>query len=271
MRRACKGSVVVSVGLLAGVAYGQVGVIFSVTGSSPLAKAAEEFEARYGIPISYEDPAYAYDGDLVDHTDPDYKRSHPDGPKALVPKGGTVVLRGNFHAPVRSSVDAMPLLQSLLDDHARAGNPGEFALVPSGDGVVIVPTKVRDANGFLVPDQSPLEVRISFPELQRTDLETLDAICGTILADSGMKVGVASHNFDGLRSTEARGKYYVTIGANNEPARSVLQRTLARLERPEPGNKTPIPKMAWSLLYVPGQKIYVLNVGQVLVEAPVFR
>jgi hypothetical protein len=200
MRRACKGSIVVGIGLLAGVAYGQVGVIFSVTGSSPLAKAAEEFEARYGIPISYEDPAYAYDGDLIDHTDPDYKGSHPGGSRALDPKVGTVVLRGNFRALVRSSTDAMPLLQSLLDDHVRAGNPGEFALIPNGDGVAIVPTRVRSANGVLSPDQSPLEVRISLPELKRTAKQTLDAICGAIQANSGKQIGVASSPFIGLQS-----------------------------------------------------------------------
>jgi hypothetical protein len=265
MRRACKGSVVVGIGLLAGVAYGQVGVIFSLTDSRPLAKAAEEFEARYGIPISYEDPAYAYNGDLIDHTDPDYKRSHPGGFRALDPKVGTVVLRGNFRALVRSSADAMAMLQSLLDDHLRAGNAGEFALISNGDGVAIVPARVRNANGVLSPDQSPLETRISLPELRRTATQTLDAIGGAIRTNSGKEVGVASSPFIGMQP------YSVTIGANNEAARGVLQRTLAGLEYADGRTVGHIPKMAWSLLYVPGQKIYLLNVRQVLVEAPVFR
>lgn len=268
MGRTLKDSIIIAINLLASVAYGQqVGIILSATDPRPLAKAAQAFELHYGIPMSYEDPAYAYDGDLIDKTDPTYKISHPDV-RALIPKGGSVVLRGNLSALVSSPTDAIPLLQPLLDDHVRAGNPGEFALVQSGDGVVIVPTKVRDANGILLADQSPLEVRISFPELQRTDLETLDAICGTILANSGKKVMVATTPFIGLRSSGARGSYYVTIGANNEPARSVLQRTLAGLQWPDPRTQGSILKMGWRLLYDPGQKVYALNVHQVFKEAP---
>ena len=267
MRRACKGSVVVGIGLLA-VVYGQQvareGVILSETGPRPLAKAAEALEGRYGIPVSYEDPAYVYDGDIVDFTDPAYKISHP-GIRALGVKSGSVVLRGNLSASVRSPADAISLFQSLLDDHVRAGNPGEFALVQSGDGVVIVPTKVRDANGILSPDQSPLEVRISFPEQERTANEAMDAICGAILANSGKKVVLGMDPFGGIRSTDPRGAratYYVTIGATNEPARSVLQRTLAGLQWANPSIKSPILKMAWRLLYDPGERAYALNVHQ---------
>jgi hypothetical protein len=143
--------------------------------------------------------------------------------------------------------------------------------MPSGDGVVIVPTKVRDANGILSPDKSPLEVSISLPTQERTAKEAMDAICAAILANSGKKVVMGQEPFStGLRSTDARGAksaYYVTIGATNEPARSVLQRTLASLEWANPRIKSPIPKMAWRLLYDPGERVYALNVHQLLWEA----
>jgi hypothetical protein len=260
MRRAYKNTVIVGIGLL-GAAYGQVGVIFSVSGSKPLAKAAEEFEAKYGIPISYEDPAYAYPGELVDHTDPGYSKSHPEGPRALSLKGGgSLVLHADPKMAVRSSAAAMPLLQSLLDEHVRAGYPGEFKLVPNGDGVAIVPVAVRNLNGVSLPDQSPLETTISLPESKRTAMETLNAICGAIRNNSGKNIGVASGPFIGTQP------YSVTIGAANEPARSVLQRTLAGLEYVDTHTQARIPKMAWSLLYDPGQKVYLLNVHQVLKE-----
>lgn len=265
MKRTCKGSLVLGIGLVAGVAYGQVareGIILSATGPRPLVKATDELEGRYGIPVSYEDAAYAYEGDLVDETDPAYKISHP-GIRALGVKSGSVVLRGNLNALVRSPADAMSLFQSVLDDHVRAGNPGEFALVQSGDGVVIVPIRVREASGILVPDQSPLEVRISLPDLERTDLETLYAICAAIQANSGRTVRVGTTPFLGLRSSDTRGSYYVTIGASNEPARGVLQRTLAGLQWADPLTQGPILKMAWWLLYDPGERVYALNVHQV--------
>jgi hypothetical protein len=270
MKRTCKGSLVLGIGLVAGVGYGQVAgevIILSATGPRPLVKAADQLEARYGIPVSYEDATYAYEGDLVDETDPAYKLSHP-GIRALGVKNGSAVLRGNLSASVRSPADAMPLFQSLLDDYVRAGNPGEYALVQSGDGVVIVPTRVRNENGVLLPDQSPLETRISFPELQRTDLETLAAICGAILANSGKKVVVGTTPFGGLQSPGTRGSYYVTIGASNEPARSVLQRTLAGLQWADSRTQGPILKMGWWLLYDPGERVYALSVHQVFREAP---
>ena len=267
MRRKHKGSVVVSIGLFATLAYGQT-VIISVTGARPLDQAAEQFEARYGIPVSYEDATYVYKGDLVDKTHPDYAKSHPDGPRALFPKGGTLVLRGDPNLPfyVAPGNAAMPLLKSLLDAHVKAGIPGEFKVIPNGDGLDIVPVAVKDVAGILSPDQSPLETKISLPELKRTGDETLNEICKAILASSGKKVGVGSSPFMGVQSIPP---YSVTIGARNEPARSVLQRSLPILKYYDSRTMGHIPKMAWSLLYDPGQKIYALNVRYALFE--VFR
>lgn len=263
MRRVYKRNVVIGIGLLVGgVASGQVGVIFSVTDSKPLAQAAEKFEVRYGIPVSYEDPTYAYDGDLVDHTDPAYKQSHPNGPRALSPKVGTVAFQADPHMAVSSAAAAMPLIQSLLDDHVKAGNLGQFKLIPNPyeDGIAIVPVAIRNAAGVLSPDQSPLETKISFPQLQRTAMQTLDAICGAIQANTGKQIGVASAPFGGQ-------PYSATIGANNETARNVLQRTLANIRYPD-GQTGQLPKTSWNLLYDPGVKMYLLNVRQVLREVP---
>jgi hypothetical protein len=255
MRTACA----ISISLLAGLAYGQ-GVIFSVTDAKPLAEAAQLFELRYGIPISYEDPAYSWAGELGDATDPEFAKSHPNGLRGLYLKGSrTLVLRGDPHQAVRSASDAMPLLQSLVDDHLKAGYPRQFKLIPNGDGIDIVPTAVKNAAGILVADESLLETRITLPELQRTAGQTLDAICEAIRTSTGKNIGVASNQFQSLY-------WVVTLGANNEPARTVLQRTLAGLHTNSAGAQ--IPKAAWSLMYGPGLKIYLLNVRQVVAEVP---
>src|SRR5205823_621062 len=125
------GSTTAATLLLASVTYGQAGpqvVIFSATDPRPLAKAAELFERRYGIPISYEDVAYAYDGDVIDQINPEDKKTHPDV-RALIPKGGSVELRGQAGAIAHTPSDARLMLQTVLDGHAKAGNPGEFALL----------------------------------------------------------------------------------------------------------------------------------------------
>ena len=260
MTRACAYiSVVVSIGLLAGLAHGQT-VIFSVTG---LAQAAEQFEMRYGVPVSYEDANYAYAGDLIDQTRPDYARSHPNTPRLFSPKSGPLTLRGDpkEHLSLfNAAADAMPMLQSLLDDHVKAGYPGQFKLIPSGDGLDIVPVAVKNANGILLPDQSLLETKITLPVVRRNDIEILDAICAAVRTNSGKNIGVATNQFVSLY-------WVVTIGADNEPARTVLQRALDGLKfTGDPTDK--VPKAAWSLRYAPGLEMYLLNVRQVVAEAP---
>jgi hypothetical protein len=64
----------------------------SVNDGSPVAKAIEELVARYGYVITYEDPRYAYEGDLQDVTT-QVRRDldqYPPGkaPKVIVPRGG---------------------------------------------------------------------------------------------------------------------------------------------------------------------------------------
>jgi hypothetical protein len=251
-----------TIGFVAGLAYGQAAVIFSVTDPRPLAQAAEAFETHYGIPVSYEDANYAYAGDLDDKTAPEYAKSHPGGRRALIPKGGSLTLRGDPKLAVHSAQDAMPLLQSLLDDHKKAGHPGEFKLIPNGDGVAIVPSAVKNAGGILLPDHSLLETKISLPELQRTADGTIQAICEAVQTNSGKIIGLASSPFQGIQP------YSVTIGASNEPARSVLERTFESLGFAEPGHVGHIAKASWSLLYAPGSNIYALNLRQVRVEVP---
>jgi hypothetical protein len=250
-----------AIGFVAGLACGQRAVIFSVSGPRPLAAAAEAFEMHYGIPVSYEDANYAYEGDLDDKTAPEYAKSHPGGSRLLIPKGGHLTLRGDPKRTLLFAQDAMPLLQSLLDEHVQAGIPGQFKLIPNGDGVAIVPSAVKNAGGILLPDQSILETKINLPVLKRTGAETLNAICEAIRTSSGKNIGVGTSSFhQGIQP------YSMTIGADNEPARSVLQRALAGVGFAEPGHVGHIPKTSWSLLYAPD--MYALNVHQVVVEVP---
>lgn len=154
------------------------------------------------------------------------------------------------------------MLQAAVDDHKKSGNPGEFTLLQDAEGVVIVPVSVRNSNGVLVPNRSPLEVNITFPELQRSPLETLEVIATAIRAASGERVEVMSAPFQGLAS-----KALISIGAANEQARSVLTRTLSTPFSNVGTAKVPQIKLAWRLLYDPGQRTYGLNVHQVMVEA----
>src|SRR5205823_3487440 len=87
-------------------------------------------------------------------------------------------------------------------------------------GYDIVPSAVRNRSGAVVPDESPLESRISLPELRRSTIQTLKLLCEAATYSSGRKVDVGVVR-DGMDNQ------IVQLGASNEPARNVLMRLIA--------------------------------------------
>ena len=59
----------------------------TVHGPRPLAKAVNELQVRYRIPITYEDPPFSYENDYDDKTAPQFWGS---GKRALIPKEGSL-------------------------------------------------------------------------------------------------------------------------------------------------------------------------------------
>ena len=232
-------------------------VLFSVTDPRPLAKAAEQLEVRYGIPIYYEDAALSYSGDIVARGDAEFQLRHP---KALSPKGGSVTIRALAGAKITGPTDLQSVLQTALDSHAEEGNAGQFKLLQTGTGVAIIPTNVRNTNGVWVPDQSPLDTAVSFPDLQRNGMETIELIRNILINTSGKSVEL------GTVPTELLKTQTVRLGAKNESARDVLVRMLAGLQWSDSRIITPIYKMSWQLLYAPDTQGYFLNIHQVMIE-----
>lgn len=173
---------------VAASATGQVSpATISVNDPRPLAKAAEALEREYGVPISYEDPAYAFSGDVVDKTDPQYKALHPDA-KVLIPRGGSISVTMpsqplNLASP--SGGDPLSVIQEALSAHAAAGYPGQFKAVKTAIGYAVLPTGVRSTAGAVVAELSPFDTPISFPTIQRGVGETLKLICQTVSSASG--------------------------------------------------------------------------------------
>jgi hypothetical protein len=219
-----------------------------------------------GVPISYEDAAYSYEGDLIDKTDPVYRETHPNGPRALAPKGGALEIRFSVvpsgaggHLPIPSLTT---VLQGTLTQQVAAGIPGEFRVLEIPEqGFAIVPLRVRDTSGNLVPDQSPLETRISFPREERDGIRTLELICGAVTSASGRKVVLGTVPINPLRNQVVR------LGASNEVARDLLIRTFDGLRWSDSRNLGQVTRLAWRLLYGPGELTYALNVHQVMMTA----
>lgn len=146
----------------------------------------------------------------------------------------------------RSEPNLETLLQELLEQHARNGNPGQFKLIKTADGFAIIPVAVKDETGAMVPYRPLLDAVISFPEADRSADATLDLICR--LAGSASKKHIGLGGGPG-----ALKRMRVRLGADHEVARDVIQRMLASVyvEGPEsvpPTNaSTQQFKFAWDL------------------------
>jgi hypothetical protein len=220
----------------------------SVTEPRPLARVAEILTTRYGVPVSYEDvSAYAYDGDLSAAT------SEKQGPRAaaILPRSSSLkffpeALAISFD-PVRTADPAAvaKMLGGILAQHEAAGNPGRFKLLETAAGLVIVPTAVRDYSGTFIPDQSLLDMRISFQAAAGDADSALLAFRDALKAVSGKEVSI-----EGFWAQSG------PVGANNEIARDVLARILNGLHHfvgptTNIGDVSPSPRLVWSLTAEP--------------------
>ena len=115
-----------------------------------VAEAVQALSSRYGYVITYEDPRYAFEGDLEDVTarvrrDLD-KYAPGKAPKVIVPATGTLTI----NIPTATSLDVQGMnavLKRVVDAQAASNTGGHFAI--ERDGVVfhVVPTEVRNQQG----------------------------------------------------------------------------------------------------------------------------
>jgi hypothetical protein len=241
-------------------------VIVSVDDPRPLAKAADVLELKFGIGISYEDPAWSYRGDVARLVDTPYgKEIAQQNPqmKAVIPKGGSLELKFSID-PLsrRPTAGYANVLADLLSEHTRRGNPGEFRVVAYGTDFAVVPTSARDQKGTLTANRSPLDAAIWFAEAERDGLTTIKTICDAVSAASGKKVVLGTLSLNLFNNTTMR------VGANGEIARDVLGKVFRDLHWSDPRNIAAFPKLSWRLLYGPDTEYYALNIKGVQQEVP---
>jgi hypothetical protein len=224
--------------------------ILSVNGTRPVKLAAEMLEKKYGWVITYEDPPYAHESELVDITEKvrrDLDKFKPgQAPKVFTPKGGELALEYEIETATKKPADSVVVVQQLLDTYAIAGNPGVFRLERDPQRLHIMVAASKNKDGVLVSRQSVLDTLITVPAQKRNGLELLDAICAAIsdASGTGVVVGGAPLNRFYRHQTES--------GAKNQRARDFLTNELDQI--------TGQVKWSWQLLYDPGEKTYFLNV-----------
>ena len=220
--------------------------IVEVETARPLGMAVMALVERFAQPITYEDPRYVYEGDLVDVTERVRKDldKYPPGkaPKVIGPRGGKLSVSS-------SSTDVAAVLDQLVQAQNSSGHGGHFRVERQGEFLHVIPTDVRDKSGNWAPQPSVLDVSISLEAEDRTALELVDTIRRAVSDAAGVKV-VLGLGLSGGISTGKEPHY--RLGAKNEPARSVLVRALTAIAVDRE-------LLTWLLFYGAADNRYVLS------------
>jgi hypothetical protein len=237
-----------------GVVRRQDGV-FEVTDPRPLQRAAELLERKLGVPISYEDPVWASSKDTVLASKLPGNREllarYPNWKGNLVRRGGTVSVVVPTRSAATEVINPVYVIQGVISSYEAQGNSGQFTVVRFGENEFsIVSMKAEDKAGRLVDQVSPLDLKISFPEEERSLPATVDLIAHAI--------GVRPIRFDNSPESYSRAPR-VRVGAQNETAREVLARAV-RI----PGGA----KFSFHLNYMPDVHVHVIGLNPVRVELP---
>jgi hypothetical protein len=232
---------------------GNGSILLKIDSGRPVGRAVRTLQTRYGYVITYEDPQYTDEDDLQNVSASvvrNYSNYAPGtAPKVIVPKGSQLTL----HLPASLNIgtqDLNAILQQLVRAQATGPRGGHFRVEQTGEVFHVIPTEVRDRNGNWSPHASILGTPISLPEQDRGEEELYQQIADALKAARhiGIRVLINGGWVIGRPAPELR----TTMGATQEPARTVLSRALQL----HPVRRT------WALLHAPedGSNVFMLNV-----------
>ena len=221
----------------------------------PLAQAVRGLSGEYGWAIDYEDPPYYSKYDLVDDTDPRWRKAHPNE------KGVVGVAGRSFHTAFLSSpndtstAQEARILDSVVSDYNKSGNPGRFIVRNEGDGrFSVVGVKVEGNYGREEPVSPVLDTPVTIPSETRNASLTIRAILAAASATAHVKLESGTVPLNIMHNSQ------VTVGGQNIPARELLAQVV---------NATQV-KLCWHLYYDADEKMYVLNLPPVVKGRPAY-
>jgi hypothetical protein len=234
--------------LVATVSFGHQAETITVDDPRALAKALDIVEGRYGWIVTYEDPRYVRDADVVDVTKQARRSPDPSKGPILIPRGGSLTL--NFaRPPADSSTDQVAnLLSSLVMQFEGFGLPGKFTIATTEGIFHVTPTSISGTDGRPVAQRSILDAVVSLPaQKERTAYSALQVVLGLVGQATGQQVwpGTVPINLLAQSKMEA--------ALEKVTARQMMIRILESTGR----------GLSWRLFYDPGLKLYVFNVHPV--------
>lgn len=224
----------------------------SVDDGRPVALAAETLEKKYGWIVTYEDPPFAHESDLVDVTEKvrrDLDKYKPgEAPKVFVPKGGELTLEYDIDPATRRPVAADLVIQQLLDTYNMT-NPGAFRMERDGQRLHIIGVSARNQEGVRTAHQSVLDTVITIPPQKRNGFTLLEVFCEAVsrASQTPVVIGTVPLNLFAQYESEA--------GAKDQKARDFFVNELDRM--------TGRARLSWQLLYEAETKTYYLNIHRV--------
>jgi hypothetical protein len=227
----------------------------------PLLATINLLEAKFGWQISYEDPPFEHEADLVDLSDAAFLSQHP-GLRRLIPNGKHF----EFHVPMVSNVhDPTEPLTQLIGAYALSGNPGLFGLTHSGALFHVEPVAVRKRDGRVVAAHSVLETKISFPSAERTAIATVEMVLSHVNEAAGVSIVDAGF---GPFGPGPLGQVTVTEGAHDEIAKEVMVRLFEQINRDHIKKINEPRRLVWQMMYNADSKTYYFNMHAVSIQVP---
>jgi hypothetical protein len=213
----------------------------------PLADVADILQCRYGRPVTYEDPIWAWNG---------------DGEPSLVRPTVIVPIRRSMTFPSGLTPDETPVLDigalgRALGEYRKQNELPSFRIWSSSFGLHIAPEAFRDAKGLPAASKSALDATVSIPTAVRSVSDSLGSICASASPAAGVKIvcSAVAINEDWYKKLFAAPGGTLEWGAAGMSARDALIDLFDRSAT----------TFSWRLYCGPSDQTCVLNVTPVQV------
>jgi len=242
------------------LSVGDDSIIVDVIDARPLSAALQLVSAEYEFPLdmTYEDPRYVYEGDLVGLTPTMLGLRGNKVLSTIIAVSGKSKTRENFVEAIATLVE----IQNTSGDGAR------FRVEESSDIIHILPVAFRGETGRVVGQDAILDTRITIEAQQLSGLGMLRAIQeaislssgGTFSSEPGRLLGNTLHA--GRVPLSMLSNYRGVLEAKDEPAREVIMRMLRAVDSGP----------AWQLFvtFEPTYKNYWINIRAIFPPAESF-
>ncbi|MGH9498508.1 MAG: hypothetical protein ACRD3L_05150 [Terriglobales bacterium] len=194
--------------------------------------------------IDYEDPPYG-SYDLIDDTDPGWRRAHPDAKGVTRVAGGLFTTTFTVGSDMSSgSLGEEQALEKMIADYNASGNPGRFTLKREGaDRFAVVGIGIRDSSGNDEAVAPVLDTRISLPLQERDVVQAMKLISQAVSEKSSYRVE------PGNAPTNLAIQTKVKVGGSNLNARELLAQVAAATRL----------RTIWLLLYDADNGCFFMN------------